>query len=99
MPDFSADLNQLVKSARSWENASKDLKEGATKAQGIQNGNKEVVWGLFRDAWDANLKAAQYMYDRMNEGSQEAESMGDALEHVANGAGSELRERPAQTRY
>ncbi|WP_067474172.1 hypothetical protein [Nocardia amamiensis] len=83
MPDFSADLNQLVKSARSWEYASKDLKEGAAKAQSIQDSNKEIVWALFQDAWDANLKAAQYMYDRMNEGGKESESMGDVLQHVA----------------
>lgn len=83
MPDFSADLNKMASSARAWENASSDLKQGAGKAQGIQYSNKEVVWGLFQEVWDAQVSAAQYMSARLSEGSRQTESMGNSIEHVA----------------
>ncbi|MEV6557149.1 hypothetical protein AB0M22_15620 [Nocardia sp. NPDC051756] len=83
MPDFSADLNRIVKSASAWDSASNDLKQGSAKAQAIRESNKDVVWALFQETWDASVKAAQYVYDRLNEGSREMGEMGDALEHVA----------------
>ncbi|MEV6140364.1 hypothetical protein AB0L63_30850 [Nocardia sp. NPDC051990] len=83
MPDFSADLNKLVSSAKAWENASTDLKQGTEKAQGIQYSNKEVAWALFQEIWDAQVAAAQYMSDRVSEGSKQTEAMGNTLEHVA----------------
>lgn len=84
MPDFAADLNQLKWSANAWDNACLDLKAGATKCQEIEYSNREVVWSLFQDTWDANLKAVRYTEDRLNEGSVQMDEMSNALDHVAN---------------
>jgi hypothetical protein len=81
--NYAVDLNELISASRAWGHASDRLGEAATKAQNIQNSNKEVVWALFKDAWDAQVAAAQYMYDRLTEGTTETDSIGDVLEHVA----------------
>ncbi|MEV4239605.1 MULTISPECIES: hypothetical protein [unclassified Nocardia] len=83
MANYSVDLNELISAARAWGHASDSLGEAATKAQNIQNSNKEVVWAVFQDAWDAQVAAAQYMYNRLTEGATETDSIGAVLEHVA----------------
>ncbi|WP_040780622.1 hypothetical protein [Nocardia pneumoniae] len=84
MTNFSADMNQLVSAARAWHRASDSLGEAAHKADSIRHSNKDVVWALFQEAWNAQVAAAQYMYDRLSEGRDETEAIGDVLEHVAN---------------
>ncbi|MFC6013462.1 hypothetical protein [Nocardia lasii] len=82
MPDFSADLNRLVFSADAWGYGSNNLHEGVVEAEEIEFSNKEVVWAVFQDSWDANLKAVRYTKERLKEGAIELQAMSDALNHV-----------------
>ncbi|WP_330229434.1 hypothetical protein OHA40_25725 [Nocardia sp. NBC_00508] len=84
MTNFSADLNQLVAAARAWRRASDCLGDAAHKADSIRYSNRDVVWALFQEAWNAQATAAKYMYDRLSEGRDETDAIGDVLEHVAN---------------
>ncbi|MEU1544518.1 hypothetical protein [Nocardia sp. NPDC005745] len=83
MVNFSADLNQLVKAARAWDQASDALTVAATEAQSIHFSHQDVAWGLFRETWDAQMAAARYMYDRLVEGRDETDSIARVLDHVA----------------
>jgi hypothetical protein len=83
MTDFSVDLNQLLSASRSWNRSSGHLADAAHKASSIQYSNRDVVWALFQEAWDAQVAAAQYMYDRLSEGRDETQSIADVLLHVA----------------
>ncbi|MFC9892092.1 hypothetical protein ACFVMC_00220 [Nocardia sp. NPDC127579] len=82
MPQFSVDFNKLLSVTRAWDEASTALGNGAAKADAIDP-NSEVVWGIFQNAWGANLRAAQYLRDRMKEGQTETDSMGNTLAHVS----------------
>ncbi|MFE7742886.1 hypothetical protein [Nocardia sp. NPDC057455] len=83
MTDFSVDLNQLLSASRAWDRASGHLADAAHNASSIQYSNRDVIWALFQEAWDAQVAAAQYMHDRLIEGRDETQSIADVLSHVA----------------
>lgn len=84
MPDFKADLNQLMNVANVWSCASNDLSEGVRKAQDVEYSYTNVNWSIFQDTWNAHLKAIHYIKCRLAEGLTETDEMSDTLNHVAN---------------
>ncbi|PXX68531.1 hypothetical protein DFR70_102213 [Nocardia tenerifensis] len=83
MPDFHADLNKLLDAAAAWQNASVELNTSAEKAGSIQGSHAEVVWGVFQEVWTSQVKAAEYMKNRLTEARDEASAVGNVLTHVA----------------
>ena len=88
MADFQVDLNHLVTASAAWGDAGDKLGGAATQAQTVQNSYKEVVWGIFADAWAAQVKAASYMHDRLTEAGTESHAIRDVLVHVAKAYGA-----------
>ncbi|WP_330253513.1 hypothetical protein OG874_02545 [Nocardia sp. NBC_00565] len=83
MTNFSVDLNRLVSASRAWSEASQVLGVAAGKAQEIADSNKDVIWAMWADVWEAQLAAARYVNARLLEGKAEASSIGNILDHVA----------------
>ncbi|KAA8887892.1 hypothetical protein F3087_12390 [Nocardia colli] len=83
MPDFSADLNKLLDAADAWQDASVEFNTSAEKAKSIQESHAEVVWAVFQEVWTSQVKAAEYLKNRLTEGRDEASAIGNVLNHVA----------------
>ncbi|MEU0506438.1 type VII secretion target [Nocardia sp. NPDC005998] len=83
MTNFQVDLVQLRDTAKAWSTASDDLSTAVTKAQELHDCNKEITWSVFQAVWDAQVSAAQFLHDRLNEGSTEAKSISNVLNHIA----------------
>jgi uncharacterized protein YukE len=83
MTNFQVDLAQLRETAKAWSTASDDLKSGVTKAQELHDCNKDITWSVFQEVWDAQVAAAQFLHDRLSEGSAEAQSISNVLNHIA----------------
>ncbi|MFI9509423.1 hypothetical protein [Nocardia sp. NPDC052566] len=83
MAQFSVDLNKLVGASRAWDQTADSLEGASVQAQAITYSHKEVQWGPFLEAWNAQIKAAQYIHDRLAEGQKETRAIGEVLEHIA----------------
>ncbi|MGO4648807.1 hypothetical protein AB4305_28205 [Nocardia sp. 2YAB30] len=84
MTEFQVDLDHLLAAANTWEDASNALSQGAAQARDIHDSHKEVMWSMFQKIWDAQVSAADYIQNRLIEGSSEAHSIGSVLKHVAS---------------
>ncbi|MEV6278038.1 hypothetical protein [Nocardia sp. NPDC051832] len=83
MTDFSTDLSALYTAADAWSDASGVLTTAAAAAEAIRVSHANVQWGVFQDSWNASVNAADYMKNRLTEGSTEAAAIGNVLQHVA----------------
>ncbi len=84
MVDFQVDINHLLAASHAWDEASQSLKQAAQQADTAKDSHKEVHWGMFQATWDAHVQMAQYIHDRLTEGSGETEAMSQVLKHVAD---------------
>ncbi|WP_216912724.1 hypothetical protein [Nocardia noduli] len=95
MGEFQVDLTHLVEASAAWGDASEVLSTAAISAQAIQDSHKEIIWGIFADAWTAQAKAAEYMHDRLAEASTETHAIENVLAHVAKVYGAHDEELAA----
>lgn len=83
MADLQVDFNQLRTASRAWIESSDELNSAATQSEEAKNSHSQVNWSILQDTWDAHVKVAQYIHDRLIEGVSETESMGTVLHHVS----------------
>ncbi|MCX4092072.1 hypothetical protein [Nocardia sp. alder85J] len=85
MPDFQADLDDLMRAGGSWGDVGDHLATASNGAQNIHDAyaNSGIKWALFQQAWDAQQQAAIYVRDRLAEGRDSARDIRDILFHVA----------------
>lgn len=84
MPDFQADINAILGAADAWADSSFELEQSEQKAKSLTEVQGEVTWGVFQDIWNAHVKAATYMQDRLREGNTVTNEISTNLVHVAN---------------
>ncbi|MFB8277996.1 hypothetical protein [Nocardia colli] len=77
------DLNKMVTASASWQETATDLEAAARGTRSIAESHGDINWSIFDEAWQAQKKAAEWLRDRLREGSSEATSISNVLTHVA----------------
>lgn len=81
--DFSLDLNKMATASAAWQETSRDLETAARSTRSIAESHGDINWSVFNDTWQAQKNAAQWLRDRLGEGSREATSISNVLTHIA----------------